>query len=413
MIQKVLVIGLVWPEPSSSAAGTRMLQLLQFFLNQGASVRFASAAQQTEFTFPLESIGVETHEIKLNDSGFDDFLRKQNPDLVLFDRYITEEQFGWRVAEAVPNALRILDTEDLHCLRAAREAAVKNEIDFEPGHLLLSPIALREIAAIYRSDLSIMISQAEIRFLVDVFGVPHDLLWYLPFLYEPLSDASIAEWPSFQTRKNYFFIGNFRHYPNHDALRYLKTVIWPRIRALDTEAILYVYGAYVSPAVQQLHHPGSGFYIMGRAESVNTVMREARVLLAPLRIGAGHKGKLAEAMQFGLPSVTTSIGAEGMTADGRWGGYITDEPDLFAKYAVDLYHNQELWQQKQQEGTDVFRSLDPDAAKEAFWKRLADLRIHLPTLRIRNFIGRMLTHHTMSSYKYLSRWIEEKEKRNP
>lgn len=413
MIQKVLVIGLMWPEPSSSAAGTRMLQLLQFFLNEGASVRFASAAQQTEFTFPLDSIGVETHEIKLNDSGFDDFVRGQSPDVVLFDRYTTEEQFGWRVAEAVPNALRILDTEDLHCLRAAREAAVKNEVDFKPEDLLRSPTALREVAAIYRSDLSLMISQAEIRFLVDVFGVPDDLLWYLPFLYEPLSDASIAEWPSFHTRNNYFFIGNFRHYPNYDALRYLKTVIWPRIRTFDTEAILYVYGAYISPPVQQLHDPGLGFHIRGRAESVKTVMQEARVLLAPLRIGAGHKGKLAEAMQFGLPSVTTSIGAEGMTADGRWGGCITDDPDLFAKYAVDLYHGQELWQRKQQEGIDVFRSLDPDATKEAFRKRLANLQIHLSDSRMQNFIGKMLTHHTMSSYKYLSRWIEEKAKRNP
>ncbi len=412
MIQKVLVIGLVWPEPTSSAAGTRMLQLLQSFVNKGCIVSFASAAQQTEFSFPLGSIGVEGHEIRINDATFDDFIRKQDPNVVLFDRYTTEEQFGWRVAKAVPSALRILDTEDLHCLRAAREAAVKNGSDCKPENLLLSPIALREVAAIYRSDLSIMISQAEIGFLVDLFGVPNELLWYLPFLYEALDDASIAEWPSFHTRKNYFFIGNFRHYPNYDALRYLETTIWPRIRALDTEASMYVYGAYMSPAVQQLHDPITGFHIMGRADSVRTVMQEARVLLAPLRIGAGQKGKLAEALQFGLPSVTTSIGAEGMTSDGRWGGYITDDPDLFAKRAVDLYHNEGLWEEKQQEGVDVFRLQNQKAATEAFQERLIDLRAHLSDFRTRNFVGRMLTHHTMSSYKYLSRWIEEKEKRN-
>lgn len=411
MTKKLLVIGLVWPEPTSSAAGTRILQLLDFFLSEGYQITFSCAAQRTDFSFPLESLGINTIDIRLNDSDFDAFVKELNPNTVLFDRYITEEQFGWRVADAVPNAVRILDTEDLHCLRAARESCVKKGIPFEEVHLLQSPVAIREVAAIYRCDLSLMISRVEIRFLTGLFGVPEDRLLFLPFLYPEVTETIISGWPDFTSRQDFLFIGNFRHYPNLHALQYLKTDIWPLIRASFPEAVLRAYGAYTSPEVSRFDDPASGFHIMGRAESVSDVMRRSRVLLAPLRIGAGQKGKLAEAMQHGLPSVTTSIGAEGMTADRRWGGYVADDPERFAQLALELYHRQECWEEKQREGIDVFRSLNVETSKTALRQRVQTLHSNLPAHRAANFVGRMLTHHTMSSYKYLSRWIEEKEKR--
>ena len=89
----------------------------------------------------------------LNDSGFDAFVKKLDPNIVLFDRFFTEEQFGWRVTEFAPNALRILDTEDLHSLRQVREQLFKNNIPFTVEKWLQSDVTKREIAAIYRSDL--------------------------------------------------------------------------------------------------------------------------------------------------------------------------------------------------------------------------------------------------------------------
>jgi hypothetical protein len=123
--EHILIIGKVWPEPSSSAAGSRTLQLINLFIQQNWQVSFACAASESDYSFNLKSIGIRSLHIVLNDSSFDDLVKNMQPNLVLFDRFTSEEQFGWRVAQNCPNALRILDTIVLHCLRWARQEAIK------------------------------------------------------------------------------------------------------------------------------------------------------------------------------------------------------------------------------------------------------------------------------------------------
>ena len=120
----VLIIGAIWVEPNSSAAGSRMLQLISQFLQQQWKVVFATTAIKGEKAMDLKSIGVAEAAIELNHPSFDVFIKEVNPTIVLFDRFMIEEQFGWRVAENCPNALRILDTEDFHCLRKTRHKAL-------------------------------------------------------------------------------------------------------------------------------------------------------------------------------------------------------------------------------------------------------------------------------------------------
>ena len=123
--QNLLIIGTVFPEPNSSAAGSRMMQIIAVFQKQNYKITFASAANDSEFMIDLNVIGVDKKNISLNDDGFDEFVKNLNPSIVIFDRFITEEQFGWRISENCPDAMRILDTEDLHCLRNARQFAFK------------------------------------------------------------------------------------------------------------------------------------------------------------------------------------------------------------------------------------------------------------------------------------------------
>lgn len=94
---KVLVIGYVWPEPNSSAAGSRMMQLLETFKDQQWQVDFASPAQPTEHQVDLGLIGINSHAIRLNCQSFDQFIKELSPEIVVFDRFMMEEQFGWRV----------------------------------------------------------------------------------------------------------------------------------------------------------------------------------------------------------------------------------------------------------------------------------------------------------------------------
>ena len=91
MSKSLLIIGLVWPEPTSSAAGWRMLQIIDLFLHNGYAITFASAASKSEHSFPLNSKGIIEKEILLNDSSFDEYIKELNPDLVLFDRFIQLE----------------------------------------------------------------------------------------------------------------------------------------------------------------------------------------------------------------------------------------------------------------------------------------------------------------------------------
>jgi glycosyltransferase involved in cell wall biosynthesis len=409
-MQRILIIGKVWPEPASSAAGSRTLQLIELFLLQGWSVSFASAAGESEYTSDIESLGVNKHTIELNNSSFDAFIKTLQPTLVIFDRFTMEEQFGWRVADACPEAIRVLDTIDLHCLRAARHSALKEKREFVMSDLV-SDIAKRELASIYRSDVSLMISEVEMELLQQFFKVDASLLHYVPFLLDPLTNVQCQSWSQFSEREHFISIGNFLHEPNWDAVLYLKQEIWPLIRKQLPKSELHVYGAYPSHKVFQLHNPKEGFMIKGRAESAEDVMKKARICLAPLRFGAGIKGKLIDAMQYGTPGITTDIGAESMHGELAWNGAIANTPQKIAEAAIQFYTNENLWKQAQQNGINI---IDQFFSKEkhgkALIEKLLTTQAHLKQHRVNNFTGAMLMHHTAASTKYMSLWIEAKNK---
>ena len=410
--QQVLIIGFVWPEPNSSAAGGRMLQLISIFKEQGFEVTFASPAMDSDYMVDLNSLGVNKKSIALNCSSFDFFVKELNPTIVLFDRFMMEEQFGWRVAENCPDALRLLDTEDLHCLRLARQKAFKENRFFSTDDLLVEEVAKREIASILRCDVSLMISEYEMEVLKTVFKIDSSLLYYLPFLLEPIKESTIQNLPSFEERENFIFIGNFLHEPNWNAVQYLKEIIWPLIKKQLPEAVLQIYGAYPSQKVLQLHQPKQGFHIMGRADDAHEIVRKARVVLAPLRFGAGIKGKLLEAMQCGTPSITTTIGAESMCGDLPWNGFVADDAQVFADKAVELYQDKTLWLKAQNNGFQIIeRCYLRSLFEDAFVNHILKVQTHLKQHRLHNFMGTMLQHHTLTSTKYMSRWIEEKNRK--
>ncbi len=410
--QHVLIIGFVWPEPNSSAAGGRMVQLISIFKEHRFDVTFASPAMDSDYMIDLNSLGVNKKSIALNCSSFDVFVKELNPTIVLFDRFMMEEQFGWRVAENCPYALRLLDTEDLHCLRLARQKAFKENRSFSTDDLLVEDVAKREIASILRCDVSLMIAEYEMELLQTVFKIDSNLLYFLPLLLESIEDSAIQNLPSFEDRSNFVFIGNFLHEPNWNAVQYLKETIWPFIRKQMPEAVLQIYGAYPSQKVLQLHQPKQGFHIMGRAVDAQEVVRNARVVLAPLRFGAGIKGKLIEAMQCGTPSVTTTIGAESMCGDLPWNGFVIDNAQGFADKAVELYKSKNLWLKAQENGFEIIekRYLKSLFADD-FMEHILEIQTHLEQHRLHNFMGSLLQHHTLTSTKYMSRWIEEKNRK--
>ncbi|MDP2902863.1 MAG: glycosyltransferase family 4 protein [Methylovulum sp.] len=427
-MKTLLIIGYVWPEPKSSAAGSRMMELIQLFHADQWRIVFASAAALSEHRAELSGFGVKEQLIALNDSSFNVFLAELKPDAVLFDRFFTEEQFAWRVGQECPNALRILNTEDLHSLRHVRQQLLTQAQQHMPngterqqaGPVLANSAELylqmaenemvkREIAAIYRCDLTLIISQYEISLLTDYFSIPTPLLQYCPFL--SVKSAGQAMLPGYFDRQHFISIGNFRHGPNWDAVLYLKHAIWPLIHAGLPQAQLHVYGAYPPPKATQLHNPKQGFYLKGWADDALEVMRNARVCLAPLRFGAGIKGKLMDAMRSGTPSVTTAIGAEAMSGGLPWGGRVENNAQAIADAALRLYTHDALWHKSQQQGFDI---LNQHFAQEDYahllMARVLQLGENLPQERRQNFVGALLRHHLHKSTQYMSLWIEAKNK---
>lgn len=396
-----LVIGQAWPEPRSSAVGGHMMQILESFRARGWRITFASAANAAEHKADLASQGIAE---QLIDEHFEHFIAELVPDIVLFDRFAMEEQFGPSVQKHCPNALRVLETSDLQSLREARHQLLRRRLiegldpnDFRALFNTSGPelfrqmaptdLAQRELAAIYRCDLSLIISDVETDLLVNGFGVPDYLLHWCPLMLDPTAQTLRP----FAEREHIVIIGNFRHAPNWDAVLWMKHNLWPMIRRRLPEAQLHIHGAYATPKALALHNPEEGFHLLGWAEDALQVMGNARLCLAPLRFGAGIKGKLADAMLCGTPSVTTPIGAEAMHGALPWPGAIAGTAEALAQACVRLYSDEAAWQQAQAACAPLLKTrYDRNRHAAALTERIEHSLAHLDEQRLYNFTGAML-----------------------
>ncbi|VAW15619.1 Glutamate synthase [NADPH] large chain [hydrothermal vent metagenome] len=388
------------------------MQLIELLQKNLYTISFASSASKSEMSYPLEKLKINTYNIEINDSNFDDLVLKINPEFVIFDRFISEEQFGWRISETCPKAIKILDTEDLHFLRNARQMAFKDSNELSLKYLI-SDKTKREIASIFRCDLSLIISKYELDLLIDTFKIDKNILFYLPFLLDKIDITKFSNYPSFQERKNFMTIGNFKHEPNKNGVFFLKEKIWPIIHSKLPEAKLNIYGAYMPESIKQLHNEKEGFLIKGWAKNKEKVFTNSRICLAPLIFGAGLKGKLVDGMDYGTPSITTNIGAEAMHDDLDWNGFIVDDLKEFAMRSVELYTNEELWKKAQENGISIINQcFNKTNHGKALISKINTIFNNLEDHRLQNFIGTLLQHHSLQSTKHLSKWIELKNKKS-
>ena len=132
------------------------------------------------------------------------------------------------------------------------------------------------------------------------------------------------------------------------------------------------------------------------------------MFLAPLRFGAGIKGKLIESMRHGVPSVTTPIGAESMHGELPWNGSIEDDALTFANAAVVLYTDSQKWQTAVDNGNQILE-VRFTKRDNGFITKLEELYLELEVHRKQNFLGNLLHHHQFQATKFMSKWIELKK----
>lgn len=400
LMKTCLIIGKVWPEPCSTAAGIRTLDLIGMFQRSGFDVLFASAAQKNEHCEDLASLGILTRRIAPNDSSFDEWLGEIRPDVVMFDRYMIEEQFGWRVGKYCPNALRILDTSDLHCLREARKRSALHDDSFD----LFNDIAVREIASIYRSDLTWMISDAEMAVLKDVFGICEPLVEYLPFSVNP---DTMSDGKPFAERKHCVMLGSFMHPPNVDSVQWCIDKIWPAVRRQLPDVELHIYGSYSENFQISQKAKTQGVVLKGRMKDAADGLSRYRINLAPLRYGAGLKGKVLDGFRSGTPTIGSSVAFEGFGEDTAQ--FVAEDPNSYVSLIKRVYGDANLWADIRKQGHRILRErFDLESNYERFRLALDGVASQWYERRKGNFIGQMLRHHNHRSTEFMSRWIELK-----
>jgi len=413
------VVSTVWPEATSSAAGVRTMQLIQGFQKwwPGSKIHVTSTSAPNRHCTVLERSGVTCSQITLNRNlSIQELVTDCRPDVVVFDRFLAEEQFSHGIKSHWPKALTILDTQDIHSWRRARKACIKQggsvSASFNTRPLLTQPDFLRELASIHRTDLSLLVGSSEKDLLIE-HGVPSSKLAMAPFFYQQIE---AQKFQNFGNRRDFVSIGNFMHEPNLDSLMWLiDSGLWRDILTRVPDAEIHIYGAYAPTAFIQKVKNIKGIVFKGFTEDLN-ILERYRVLLAPLRYGAGVKGKIVDAWRYGTPVVTTPIGSENMTdpISNEWGGsWSGTTKEELCNAAVNLYTDESLWISAQASGCKLANDYfcNPDILNRLKFK-VEDHIENLDSFRSADAFQSILWHQTNRSTEYFSRWIELKETSN-
>jgi hypothetical protein len=239
-----------------------------------------------------------------------------------------------------PWARVIFDTVDLHFLRMRREAEVRRDPGLARAAELMRQL---ELACARSADVTIAVSDEERALLLDL--VPEVVVETLPNIFEMRADPP----PGPRGRAGLLFVGGFRHGPNGDAVRWFADHVWPRIHAQAPDVVFRIMGSDPTPEVWALGRR-QGIAVQGYVPDLTPHFDAARVFVAPLRFGAGMKGKVGQSLINGLPVVTTAIGAEGMSLVDGEHSLVTDGAEGFAEAVLSLLHDDALWLRLQARG---------------------------------------------------------------
>jgi glycosyltransferase involved in cell wall biosynthesis len=263
------------------------------------------------------------------------------------------ERYLSLVRAFAPNATILYDTVDLHWVRLERAASVSND----PGPLLQSANRYHRVELVNAraSDITIAITDDERKVLLA--QDPELQVSVIPNIHDIREQVE-----PFGQRSGLFFIGSFVHLPNIEAVHYLVNEILPRVAKHIPDIRLHIVGSQMPDDIAAL--ASDQVDPVGYVDDVSPWFNQSRLFVAPLLHGAGMKGKIGQALSFGLPVVTTTIGAEGMGLSDGDSALISDDPQDFAQRIVAAYLDATLWQRLSSNGQGVIaRQFSPTTVR--------------------------------------------------
>ncbi|HBB88336.1 MAG TPA: hypothetical protein DC047_12035, partial [Blastocatellia bacterium] len=317
------------PSPDRDAGSLRMFLVLKT-LAEWCQVVFVpfNRPQSADYESALWKEGIETAEAV----DYRRLLKDKTVVAAIISRPSMAGVFIPRIRRANPSVKIVFDTVDLHFVRFQREY----EISGDPKALANSKRYRKLERDFARASDLVWCASAEDKEVM-MREVPERRIALVPTIHELREPGQ-----TFAARKDLLFIGNLAHRPNADAVLFFMQEVYPQIRELLPNVRLDIIGDNPSAAIAA--YDSDEVRVGGYVPDVDPYLRERRVFVAPLRFGAGIKGKVGEAMAHGIPVVTTSIGAEGFGLTHEVDVMIADDPSSFATAVAQLYSQPELWE---------------------------------------------------------------------
>ncbi|HEV7677204.1 MAG TPA: glycosyltransferase [Candidatus Dormibacteraeota bacterium] len=362
---RVLVLDSWVPAHDQDSGSLRMTWILRLLVEMGCRVTLypQDRTPRQPYTAEFQRRGVEVFHGPWTFRDLAD-PRPDFYDVVMVSRAMVAEELMDQVRTHFPSAVVVYDTVDLHFVREGRRLDMVGSGEAEA----IERTRTIELRAIRAADITAAITPTEAQTIAEV--VPGSRVVVLPNVHE----IPEAPRPAFGARSDLLFIGGFDHDPNVDAVHQLVREILPRIRE-TVPARLWVVGSKPPPEIAAYH--GDEVVVTGFLEDVAEYFRMARVFVAPLRYGAGMKGKIGHALSMGLPTVTSTIGAEGMGLEDGRHALIRDDPMAFAAAVVQLYQDRETWETLSREGLElVRREWTPEAMRSRLETLMAETVRH-------------------------------------
>jgi GT2 family glycosyltransferase/glycosyltransferase involved in cell wall biosynthesis len=395
----ILVVHSELPMPDRHSGSLRLRRLLEAMVDDGHTVTFLAQAGlgQEAYAAELSELGIDVVPVdsrRLAEMGipcpgpaldFPALMRRGRFDVAWLSFYDVAERYLPEIRSCSPATRIVIDTVDVHCVRERRGA----ELSGDAAQLRAAERTREREQRIYsQADALIAVTDDDARALAELApAVPVAVIGNV--------HAEAPPGPGFERRSGLVFVGNFDHAPNVDAMVHFGAAAWPAIAERLPGATLSIVGQLPPPAVQAL--AGPSVTVTGWVPEVMPYLESARVSIAPLRYGAGVKGKIGEALSHGLPVVTTPIGAEGM---GLIHGehVLIGEGDAFVDAVCRLHEDRELWDRLAAAGRAyVGRRQSPEVARSAV-RALFELAVPRCFVAAEPWVDRERLRETLAAY---------------
>ena len=346
-----------FPETDKNAGGMRVFEILKMLAEARHSVTFMTSSENDiRYRKAVEDLGIDC----LSDADrslvgdveeFGAYLREQQFPVAVFVQYFIYNRYAPYFRMLLPDCRLVYDALDLEFVRCEREAQV---LGTKEAREYASRVKEEEIATLKDCDAVWTVTEVEKQTALAL--VPDKRVDVIPTIHEVDPDL-----PGYDARDGIVFLGSYHHRPNLDAIHYFMADIFPQIRTALPEVKFLIAGAAPTDDLYQYEKQWTNVKVTGYIEDHRALLKSCRVGIAPLRFGAGMKGKIGEYMGCGLPCVTSSVGAEGIGLTHEKEVLIANTPDDFASCVIRLYSDTAIWEKLAHAGASYINTFSHDS----------------------------------------------------